>query len=252
MVASVVQFNENRRAAATGATVIVTLGAAPTSGNLLVACCINSADSAVVPTLDNGTWVLVATVHTGNGTNWANSMYYQKVATALSATTTMTTSGQTAGFKECSIIELAGVDTFNTNISTNNTSTTSGSITPIAGKDIALISSVGDRDTTPPPTSRGNPVAGQTVYSTTAMASEISLYRMITAASGSYTIGTTGAPANSSFIGASFYSQPQTPTQGYINGIMSRVREQFTKGRTIFVPDPIGYNRRGSGLLIPA
>lgn len=203
-MASVVQFNSNSRAAATGSTVVVTLGATPTIGNFLVACGVDSGDNAPTITLDNGTWVKIGQVSSsGTAGWWPNAMWYQGVTGSLSATTTLT-STLTSGSKDLAIIELNGVDTFDTFISANNSATTSGSITPISGKNVVFIASIGNRHTTVP--SGTTPSSGMTNYAGGSLRSLAANYEVISGSSGSYTIGATGANANSSFLGASFYS----------------------------------------------
>lgn len=249
-MASVVQFAENQRAAATGSTVVVTLGAVPTIGNFLVACAIDSSDNDIVESFNNGTWTKIAKVYSGNGTNWPNMMYYQPVTGTLSAATTFTSS-KTQGQKDFAIIELSGVNTFDRFISTNNTATTSGSITPVSGKDVVMIAGVGNRHTTAP--SGTTPSSGMTNYAGATLRSLAANYRIVNPSSGSYTIGATGANGNSSFIGAAFYQVLTGPrNQGFILGMRERLREAVVGRRTIFVPDPIGYARRSSGLLVPA
>lgn len=211
MVASVVQFASNQVEAAPTATIDVTLAAPPTPGNLLVACVTERQDGGDTFSLSGGVWTLVTTVYSGNGTNWPHRMYYMVAGAGMSATITATF-GAIGQPREVGIIELAGVNTLDTFISTSNSPTTTGAITPLAGETSGIVSSVFARTDAGPLCS---PVAGMTEW--TDIKRLGCNHRMVAIAAGPYTIGSTGPGANSSFIGASF--KRVAPSAGFPDGL---------------------------------
>jgi hypothetical protein len=170
---------------------------------MLVAFVAERSDNNATFSLNNGTWLgPIATVFSGSGTNWPHRMYYQVAAGGLSATTTITSSK--TGAREFGIIELAGVNSFDTHITANNTSACTGTLTPAAGVDAALISSVFERTDGAYSLTAAT---GMTPWSTIQRVG--ANYRLLSSTSGGYTVGSTGANNNSSMIGASFiYTAP--------------------------------------------
>jgi hypothetical protein len=201
--AAVVQYKTGL-APAFGAPVTVTLDNAPTIGNILVLCAIVDDDNGPVLTIDNGTWVQAgSTVYSGNGTNWPNRMYYQTVDAGTTAATTIDSSGGATdtGTLKVGIIELSGVDTIDQTASTTNSSTTTATLTPTASQTAIIISAVGRRTTG---TNVLTPAGSMTEWAEIG-ASPFGLnYQVIESTSGGYTVGSTGASANSSMIAAAF------------------------------------------------
>jgi hypothetical protein len=200
---AVVQYKTGT-APAFGAPVTVTLDAEPTIGNILVLCAVVDDDSGPVLTIGNGTWVQAgSTVYSGNGTNWPNRMYYQTVDAGTTAATTIDSSGGATdtGTLKVGIIELSGVDTIDQTASTTNSSTTTATLTPTAGQAAIIISAVARRTLG---TNVLTPAGGMTEWAEIG-ASPFGLnYQVIESTSGGYTVGSTGASANSSMIAAAF------------------------------------------------
>ena len=181
--------------------VTVTLDAAPTVGNVLVALVAEDDDSGPVFTLTNGTWTQVGSdVFAGNGTNWPLRMYRQTVTGSTTPATQIYNSGGGTGSIRAAILELSGVDTVDADIgSASNTATTTDTITPTAGLPAVIVSGAFFRSGTPAPA--GSMVELAEVGTTSKLAVN---YQEVTSTTGSYTVGSTGAGVNSSMIAAAF------------------------------------------------
>jgi hypothetical protein len=188
-----------------GSPVTVTLDDAPTIGNILVLCAVVNDDSGPVLTIGNGTWVQAgSTVYSGNGTNWPNRLYYQTVtAGTVAATTVDSTGGATdTGKLKVGIIELNGVDSLDSVSDTQtNTSTTTATLTPTASMLAIIISATARRTVG---TNVLTPAAGMTEWAEIGDSPYGLNYRVIDPTSGGYTVGSTGASANSSMVAAAF------------------------------------------------
>lgn len=193
-------------AAGIGVAVTVTLDASPTAGNLLVACVATDGDTGPDTTPSGGGWAQVnSDVYSGNGTNWPNRMFYKTVTAGMSAAVTVLPTGGTppVGRARLGLIELSGVDTLDTTGSANNTSSTTASVTPSAGVGAIAVSATFGRNGSAPALS---PASGMTEWAeihTTDKPFALN-YRVIATTAGSYTVGSTGAAANSSMIAAVF------------------------------------------------
>ena len=191
-----------------GSPVTVTLDSTPTIGNVLVLMIAVDDDSGPSFTIGNGTWTQVgSTVYSGNGTNWPNRMYYQVVTGSTSAATTIdSTGGATdSGHLHVGIVELSAVDTVDADVaSATNTATTSDSVTPTAGQPaVALSATFGRNGSVPALAAAG----GMTEFAEVSIGGNRPYglnYQVIATTAGSYTLGSTGAAANSSMIGAIF------------------------------------------------
>lgn len=187
-----------------GAPVTVTLDSSPTVGNVLVLCAVVNDDDGPTLTIGNGTWVQAgSTVYSGNGTNWPNRMYYQVVTSSTSAATTVDSSGGATdtGTLKVAIIELSGVDALDQTASTTNSATTTATLTPTAAQLAIIISATANRNVG---TNVLTPATGMTELAEFGASPYGINYRIIASTSGGYTVGSTGASANSSMIAAAF------------------------------------------------
>lgn len=179
----------------------ITLGATPTAGNTLVLIWTMREANDETFTPGNGSWTSITKVQSSGGTTWPHQMFYQAdIGGGLSATTTISHPATLGGSREICCVELEGNLDYDTFISGNNTSTCTGSITPAATALAVFISSVYNRND-------GGPGLLTPATSMTELheVKRVGVnHRKVTSPSGSYTIGSTGNSANSSFIGAAF------------------------------------------------
>jgi hypothetical protein len=181
----------------------ITLDSAPTIGNILVLFAAVDDDNGPAFTINNGTWTQIGTtVYSGNGTNWPNRAYYQVVTGSTSAAT-MVSSEVGTGTLKVAMLELSGVDTLDADVaSATNTASTTDSVTPTAGQAAIAVSATFVRNTG---TGVLTPAGGMTELAEVGTTRVLGVnYQIITSTTGSYTLGSTGAAANSSMIGAIF------------------------------------------------
>jgi PKD repeat protein len=183
----------------------VTLDSAPTVGNVLVLMAAVDDDNGPTFAITNGSWTQVgSTVYSGNGTNWPNRMYYQVVGTATVAATQVDSSAPVeTGTLKIAILELSGVDTLDADVaSATNTATTTDSVTPTAGQAAIAVSATFVRNAG---TGVLTPAGGMTELAEVGTTRVLGVnYRVIASTTGSYTLGSNGAAANSSMIGGIF------------------------------------------------
>lgn len=178
----------------------ITLDAAPTNGNTLVLIWTMREANDETFTPDNGTWTSITKVQSSGIGTWPHEMFYQSNISGLSATTTVPHPATLGGSREIILVELQGPLDFDTFISTNNSSTTSGSITPASSTVAAMVSSTYNRTDSGP--GLLSPAGSMTELHEV---SRVGVnHEREAPPSGSYTVGSTGANANSSFIGATF------------------------------------------------
>lgn len=204
--AAVVQFADHQVLA--NSDLSLSLGDPPTVGNVLVVMVCEDTDNGPTFTLTNGPWTQVgSTVYSGNGTNWPNRMYWRTVDPDTAATTTITSSANNASARlRGGIIELSGVDTLVDTGSKSNTSSTTDTVTPTASAPAILISATFGRNSSAPVLS---PAGSMTEWVEISVGGHRPFglnYQVIESASGSYTVGSTGASANSSMIAGAFES----------------------------------------------